>query len=30
MSMNLSDIAILKLRGSDYPCIVSLIGKMKP
>ena len=27
MSMNLSDIAILKIRGSDYPCIVSLISK---
>ena len=27
MSMNLSDIAILKIRGSDYACVVSLISK---
>ena len=27
MSINLSDIAILKIKGSDYCCIISLIGK---
>ena len=27
MSMNLSDIAILNIRGSDYCCIISLISK---
>ena len=27
MSMNLSDIAILKIKGSDYYCTVSLISK---
>ena len=27
MSMNLSDIAILNIQGSDYWCIVSLISK---
>ena len=27
MSMNLSDIAILKNKGSDYRCIISLISK---
>ena len=27
MSMNLSDIAILKIKGSDYRCIISLISK---
>ena len=27
MSMNLSDIAILKAKGSDYCCIISAIGK---
>ena len=27
MSMNLSDIAILNIKGSDYRCIVSLISK---
>ena len=27
MSMNLSDIAILNIRGSNYRCIVSLISK---
>ena len=27
MSVNLSDIAILKIKGSDYCCIVSLIRK---
>ena len=29
MSMNLSDIAILNIKGSDYGCIVSLISKNK-
>ena len=27
MSMNLSDIAILSIEGSDYHCIISLISK---
>ena len=27
MSVNLSDIAILIIKGSDYPCIISLISK---
>ena len=27
MSMNLSDIAILNIKGSDYLCIISLISK---
>ena len=27
MSMNLSDIAILNIKGSDYRCIISLITK---
>ena len=27
MSMNLSDIAILNIKGSDYGCIVSGISK---
>ena len=27
MSMNLSNIAILKIKGSDYLCIISLISK---
>ena len=27
MSVNLSDIAILKVKGSDYRCIISLISK---
>ena len=27
MSMNLSDIAILNIKGSDYRCIISLISK---
>ena len=27
MSVNLSDIAILKIKGSDYCCIISLISK---
>ena len=27
MSMNLSDIAILNIKGSDYRCIISLIRK---
>ena len=27
MSMNLSDIAILNIKGSDYHCIISLIRK---
>ena len=29
MSMNLSDIAILNIKGSDYGCIISLISKNK-
>ena len=27
MSINLSDIAILNIKGSDYHCIISLISK---
>ena len=27
--MNLSDIAILNIKGSDYRCIISLISKNK-
>ena len=27
MSMNLSDIAILNIKGSDYHCIIRLISK---
>ena len=27
MSTNLSDIAILNIKGSDYRCIISLISK---
>ena len=27
MSMNLSDIAILNIKGSDYYCIISIISK---
>ena len=27
MSMNLSDIAILNIKGSDYRCIISVISK---
>ena len=30
MSMNLSDIAILNIKGSDYRCIISLISKNEP
>ena len=29
MSLNLSDIAILNIKGSDYRCIISLISKNK-
>ena len=29
ISINLSDIAILKYKGSDYCCIISLISKNK-
>ena len=29
MSVNLSDIAILNTKGSDYFCIFSLISKIK-
>ena len=29
MSMNLSDVSILNITGSDYCCIISLISKMK-
>ena len=29
MSINLSDIAILNLKGSDYRCIISLLAKIK-
>ena len=28
MSMNLSDIAILNIKGSNYCCIISIISKM--
>ena len=27
MSINLSDIAILSIKGSDYCCIISLVSK---
>ena len=27
MSVNFSDVAILKIKGSDYHCIISLISK---
>ena len=27
MSINLSDIAILNIKGSDYGCIINLISK---
>ena len=27
MSMNLGDIAVLRIEGSDYHCIISLISK---
>ena len=27
--MNLSDIAILKIKGCDYRCIISLISKIE-
>ena len=27
MSMNLSDIAVLNIKGSDYRCILGLISK---
>ena len=27
MSVNFSDIAILNIKGSDYPCIISLVSK---
>ena len=27
MSVNLNDIAILNIKGSDYRCIISLISK---
>ena len=27
MSMSLSDIAILNIKGSDYPCIITGISK---
>ena len=29
MSMSLSDIAILNIKGSDYRCIISLISKIE-
>ena len=29
MSMNLSNIAILNIKGSDYCCIISLISKVE-
>ena len=29
MSVNLSDIAILNIKGSDFRCIISLISKNK-
>ena len=29
LSMNLSDIGILNIKGSDYHCIISLISKKK-
>ena len=30
MSVNLRDIAILNIKGSDYCCIISLISKNEP
>ena len=30
MSMNLSDITILNIKVSDYRCIISEIGKVRP
>ena len=27
MSINLSDIDILNIKGTDYPCVISLISK---
>ena len=30
MSINLSNIAILNIKGSDYCCIISLISKNEP
>ena len=30
MSINLSDIAVLNIKASDYRCIISLISKMRP
>ena len=27
MSMNLSDVAILNIKGSDYHCVISVISK---
>ena len=30
MSMNLSNIAILNIKVSDYRCIISEIGKVRP
>ena len=29
MSINLGDIAVLSIKGSDYRCIISLISKSK-
>ena len=29
LSINLSDIALLNIKGSDYRCIISLISKMR-
>ena len=29
MSVNLSDIAVLNIKGSDYRCIISLISKTR-
>ena len=29
MSLNLSDIAVLNIKGSDYRCIISLISKTR-
>ena len=30
MSMNLIDIAILNIKGSDYCCLISVISKSEP
>ena len=30
MSVNLRDIAVLNIKGSDYCCIISLISKNEP